>query len=206
VPRGIAKETLTAVTVGVVLGSATRIADSQENVLTWLGSLLAPWILAAFVVGSRSAMWHRAIAMSTATMVIGVIIYYAWWWIFDNGTGLGPFLLFWMVFAPVAGLVFGLAGWMWRAPVSHRLLPVTGVALSGGLIAGESVFFAFTAASLSAAELTLFSASITLGLMKPLVLLHGIRDRLTGFLMTACFLAAGITSVPIIRWLVEVIR
>jgi hypothetical protein len=197
---------LLLVIAGIALGIGTTLADNQENALSWLGSLTAPWIIVSFGLGSISSSWIRSVLSATGAMLTGVVAYYSWMWIFEGGVNLSYFLsvtIFWIVAAPVAGVVFGLCGWLWKhSDRGHWIMGSAVVALVGGTIAGESAFMAFSSAALSNSEITILCSWITVGLMMPLVLLPQRRDRLTGLALTLCCLMIGLAIVPMIRWFV----
>ncbi|TVR72235.1 MAG: hypothetical protein EA415_10115 [Sphaerobacteraceae bacterium] len=186
--------------VGIALGIGTKLADNQENALTWLGSLTAPWIIVSFGFGAVSVNWIRSALSAAGAMLTGILAYYSWMWLFEGGVNLSYFLsvtVLWVAAAPVVGIVFGLCGWMWRHGDRHWLMGSVAVALAGGIIAGESAFMAFSSATLSSAEVTILCIWITVGLMMPLVLLSQRRDRLAGLGLTLCWLMIGLATVPL---------
>jgi hypothetical protein len=194
---------------GMALGIGTKLADNQENALSWLGSLAAPWLLVSFALGSVSNNRFQAVASATGAMLAGVVIYYGWMRAFEGGANLAyvtSHTILWLLLAPIAGVVFGLAGWIWRRSGSHWMLSLLAVAFPGGVVAGESGFMALTAYTLTSAEITLLSLWVTTGLLMPFVLLKGRALKLAGMAMTAGFVLIGLAMIPTMRSLMQGLR
>jgi hypothetical protein len=195
-----------SIVAGFAIGLLTWLADQQENAVTWLGSLTAPWVLLAFLLGTLAGRVRAGIAISMIAMSIGVVVYYAAMRFFASGVNLSYFLsttVIWLLLAPFAGAVFGAAGALWRDVQRQRVVRGLAVGLPGGVIAGESAFFMATASTLTSSETAVLLLFTGIGVGLP-AFLPARGARLAGFGFVMLFAFAGATVVPIIRLLVRV--
>lgn len=195
--------------LGIALGALTRLADNQENALTWLGSLTAPWILAAFVIGALAPRIRHGIVAGASALTLAVVTYYAWMRLFEGGVNLDYFLsitTFWLLLAPPAGAMFGLAGSLWRGNRSRWGLAALAVGVPAGLIAGESAFMAVTASSPSIGEILILAGFAVTGLALPGTLLRERRNRAVAYAVAGGMLLIGLATVSIIRMLVALLE
>ena len=133
---------LVAVVVGVALGVFSLLADGTlpGRLFTLLGSIAAPWALAAFVVGYRATSPRQGALAGAVALVVGVATYYA-------GAGardyaVGELNVVWTVVALVAGPVVGACG----AAISTRREhpPLVAVILPGAMLVAEGLFLLYT--------------------------------------------------------------
>jgi hypothetical protein len=192
---------------GFAIGVLTWLADQQEGAVSWLGSLTAPWVLLAFLLGTLAGRFRTGIVVSVIAMLIGVAAYYICMRVFAGGVNLDYFLsttVLWLILAPLAGVVFGAAGNVWR---DRRRRPASrgfAVGLPGGVIAGESAFFMATAVTLTGAETILLLLFTGVGVGLPSFLPER-RARLTGFGFVILFALIGVAIIPMIRLLVRLL-
>jgi hypothetical protein len=133
---------LVAVVVGVALGVFSLLADGilPGRLFTLLGSIAAPWAIAAFVVGYRAASLRRGALAGTVALVVGVATYYAG--AGARGYAVGELKVVWTVVALVAGPVVGACG----AAISTRREhpPLVAVILPGAMLVAEGLFLLYT--------------------------------------------------------------
>jgi hypothetical protein len=203
------KLTVVIFVVGVALGLLTRVADNQENALSWLGSLAAPWVLTAFAVGALSRRLVHGVAVGAITLTLAVGVYYAYMRVFEGGVTLSYFLsitMLWLLLAPIAGGAFGLCGALWGEGRSHWLIRPVAVATVAGLVAGESAFMLSSAREISTGDGVMLGGLILLGLTLPWLLLRTKRELIAGYVVSGFCLLLGVATVPLIRNLVVMLE
>jgi len=133
---------LVAVVVGVALGVFSLLADGilPGRLVTLLGSIAAPWALAAFVVGYRATSPRQGALAGAIALVVGVATYYAG--AGARGYAVGELNVVWTVVALVAGPVVGACG----AAISTRREhpPLVAVILPGAMLVAEGLFLLYT--------------------------------------------------------------
>ncbi|WP_354699838.1 hypothetical protein DSM112329_00096 [Paraconexibacter sp. AEG42_29] len=126
---------LAAVLGGGVVGLAGRATDhTTSSLLYWAGTLGGPWLLAAFLIGAFAASPRRGAIAGAATLVVGVITYYAIFGLVEERTsrdyalGVGAA---WTAGALPVGAAFGWAGGAWRRTRGPRWAAILTGALLG---------------------------------------------------------------------------
>ena len=142
IPRRRGVVLLVAVVVGVALGIFSLLADGilPGRLVTLLGSIAAPWALAAFVVGYRATSPKQGALAGAVALVVGVATYYAGAGARDHAVG--ELNVVWTVVALVAGPVVGACG----AAISTRREhpPLVAVILPGAMLVAEGLFLLYS--------------------------------------------------------------
>ncbi len=112
---------------GVLLGIASRWVDTAPWAPAWIGMVVTPWLIVAWLAGALSARpWPDGPMSGLAALAATVASY-----LFSAGTDAGSL---WWLLAPVAliaGPAYGWAGAAWRArdPFAAPGLALVGAAL-----------------------------------------------------------------------------
>jgi hypothetical protein len=150
------------------------LPDPVDSIVTNSGS---GWAVLAFVAGAawfRSPVW--VVALAGTLLELGLVVGYYGSVIIRYDQDPPSFWAYvWAAVALVAGPVFGVAGAWWRGPVAWRR--IAGLALLGGLFVAEGVLRATTLPDKPAGWIM-----VALGLVFPLALGHGGREKLYSLL------------------------
>jgi hypothetical protein len=174
---GVAIGALSLLLNGVLPGGSNRLVNSG-----------AVWVVGAFAAGAlrRDGGWRTWLA-GTAVLVGAVGGYYAALVVFEHRT-VSPDVLTgpveWALVGLAAGPVFATAGAWWRDP--RRARRVVALCVLGGVFVAEGAYL--LASHRPPAEVVVVS---TIGVLIPLVLGRGVRDRLYGVVGLAPAAVAG---------------
>jgi hypothetical protein len=113
---------------GLSLGVLTQIGQSVlPDGVSQAANSISPWLLVAFLVGSRMPDRRWAALAGMAALVLALAGYYA---MIELRYGYGAStssLLLWGSAAVVGGPVFGIAGWSWRFEDGWRRAAAVGL-------------------------------------------------------------------------------
>lgn len=110
----------TAVLVGVPIGIVSRMVDTASWAPSWIGSILSPWLAAAWVAGaavSGSRWIGAAMGLAVLAGVTGAYLAMA-------GPDLVRLIPPLSALTVLGGVIWGAAGWGWRLGGRHRALGV----------------------------------------------------------------------------------
>jgi hypothetical protein len=174
------------VIVGLATGVLSQLAqDLLPGEWSQLGNAISPWLLVAFLLGSRMPDARWAVAAGVVALLTAVIGFYATTTIrFGIGGGTSS-LIFWGVGALAGGTVFGLAGFTWGTSPVHRRRALA-LGLLAAVFIGEGLYHWQTLA-----EPTVAAAFAVIGLAIPAVLGRSRNDRLGGYVAIVPALALG---------------
>lgn len=117
---------------GVLLGIASRAIDTAAWAPPWIGSVVTPWLVLAWLAGALTARPWPDGPMSGLTALAATVATY----LFAAGTDASAL---WLVLAPVAliaGPAYGWAGAAWR---SRDAFARPGLALLGAALLVEGL-------------------------------------------------------------------
>jgi len=142
----ILRASIVAVVIGVVLGTMSwwfdRLpVDSPLIVLVAMANAGGPWMVAAFLAGSRFPSTRHAALGGFTALGVAVAVYYAGLALASQMADIARLAaLVWLGAAALAGPLFGAAGRLWAAGADRGR--VVGVAiLAGGLLAEAAYRF-----------------------------------------------------------------
>src|SRR5262245_34784926 len=106
-PSNAAGVLIVAAVVGIALGVFSTLADGiiPGRLITLLGNIAAPWVIAAFEVGYRANSVRQGAIAGAVALVVGVVVYYAIGAV--RGYPVGSLNVLWTVVAMVAGPIVG---------------------------------------------------------------------------------------------------
>ncbi len=166
---------LAAILVGLATGALTQLGQGLlPEGWSALANALSPWLLVAFLVGSRSPGRGWALAGGAVTLLFALLGYYA-----SVALRLGIVssihgaLIFWGIGAVVGGPVFALAGHAWRG--ERPWLRAGAAGLVGAAAVAEGVYLVGILPSPGVG-----AAGIALGVAAPVVLGRSAADRWRG--------------------------
>jgi hypothetical protein len=170
---------------GLATGVLTQVGQSVlPDGWSQAANAMSPWLLVAFLVGSRMPDRRWAAGAGIATLVLALIGYYAMTELrYGIGAGTSS-LIFWGLGAVVGGPVFGIAGLTWRIGRARQQAMAIGLVAAAAIV--EGVYHAVVLAEPSVA-----AGFIVAGLLVPLVLGRSREDRLWGYVGTLPGLALG---------------
>jgi hypothetical protein len=192
---------LIAAVAGLLWGVATMFL--QGILPGTLGAIVANsgagWAVLAFVAG---AIWFRShwwvVAVAGALVELGLVVGYYGSVIIRYDQDPPSFWAYvWAAVALASGPVFGVAGAWWRGAVFWR--HVTGVALLGGLFAGEGVVRLMTLPDRATGWIM-----VVAGALFPLALGRTLAGRLYGLLAVAPAVALALAAFAILDRLTSV--
>lgn len=158
--------------VGLLLGVATQVGQSLlPPGLGQLANSIAPWLTAAFLIGSLRDRPRDAAVNGFVALALALVGYYAMVYVRFGYTGGSASLLLWSMGALVGGVVFGVAGSLWRNGSSTQ--STLGIALLGSAWLAEAGYLARV---LGMVEVAVGYALI--GLAIPVALARTARGRL----------------------------
>jgi len=106
---------------GLAAGVATQLGQGLlPDGWSQAANAISPWLLVAFLLGSRMPDRRWAALAGIAALVLALVGYYAMVQVrFGYGASTSSLLL-WGSAALVGGPVFGIAGWSWRFETAWR--------------------------------------------------------------------------------------
>jgi hypothetical protein len=179
---------------GLSVGVLTQIGQSVlPDGVSQAANSISPWLLVAFVVGSRMPDRRWAAVAGFGVLVFALTGYYA---MIELRYGYGastPSLVRWGIAALVGGPVFGIAGWTWRFEGGwHRAAAI-------GLLAAVAIAEgAYLVQILPDTEVA--AAFIVVGLTVPLVLGRTARERARAYVAVVPALALGALGYIAFLW------
>jgi hypothetical protein len=174
------------VVVGLATGVLSQFAqDLLPGEWSQLGNAISPWLLVAFLLGSRMPDARWAVGAGVGALALAVVGFYATTTLrFGIGGGTSS-LLFWGTGALVGGTVFGLAGYTWWTSPVHRHRALA-LGLLAAVFIGEGLYHWLTLG-----EPTVAAAFAIVGAAVPGVLGRSRDDRLGGYVAIVPALALG---------------
>jgi hypothetical protein len=116
------------VVAGLATGVATQLGQSfLPDGWSHVANAISPWLLVAFLLGSRMPDRPWAAGAGIAALVLALVGYYA---MIELRYGYGAStssVLLWGIAALVGGPVFGVAGWTWRFETGWRRAAAIGL-------------------------------------------------------------------------------
>jgi len=174
--------------VGLATGVVTQLGQGiLPDGWRQVANAISPWLVVAFLVGSRMPDQAWAAGAGVATLALALAGYYAMTEL-RYGIGAGTTsLIFWGLGAVVGGPVFGVAGLTWRVgPPRQRALAI-------GLVAAVAIAEGiYNAVVLS--QPAVGAGFVVAGLVAPLILGRTRDDRLFGYVATLPALALGVAG------------
>jgi Family of unknown function (DUF6518) len=174
------------VAVGLATGVLSQVAqDVLPGEWSQVGNAISPWLLVAFLLGSRMPDARWAVAAGVVALLLAVVGFYATTTLrFGIGGGTSS-LLFWGTGALVGGTVFGLAGYAWWTSPVHRRRALA-LGLLAAVFIGEALYHWLTLG-----EPTVGAAFAVVGAAIPAILGQSRDDRLGGYVAILPALALG---------------
>lgn len=149
--------------VGGSVGFAGRATDYTDSALiSWLGVIGAPWLIAAFLTGVIIGEWRSAIIAGAGSQAFAVAVYYALMYkVEERASGYYALAMTvgWSFFAALLGAGMAYVGALTRSR-SDRIR-ASALAVLSGLLVGEAIF-GFIVWSNQAAR-TVVTAELILG-------------------------------------------
>lgn len=130
-----------AALVGIGLGVFSTLADGiiPGRLVTLLGNIAAPWVIAAFVVGYRASSVKQGAIAGALALLVGVVVYYGIGSVRNYAAG--NLNVIWTVVALFAGPIVGACG----AAISTRRErpPLIAVIIPAAMLIGEGLFLLY---------------------------------------------------------------
>jgi hypothetical protein len=188
-----------AIVGGLLLGAIDLLAQ-RTLPYPWanLANSSAVWAIGAFGIGVwvRAGRWRPAVA-GTVLLLVAVESYHLTATLVQNDELSNLWTkstLWWLLLGMLAGTVFGTAGACARG--SNRWLRIVGLALPGAVLLAEAGVLAYRSANVDAAyradSLQTAAIQAALGILLPLIVGHGIRQRLEGLAASVPLAVAGL--------------
>ena len=171
--------------IGLATGVLTQLGQSiLPDGWRQVANAISPWLLVAFLVGSRMPDRAWAAGAGVMTLALALVGYYAMTGL-RYGIGAGTTsLIFWGLGTVVGGPVFGIAGLAWRAgPPRQRQLAI---GLVAAVAIAEGIYNAVVLSSPAVG-----AGFVVAGLIAPLLLGRTRDDRLFGYVATLPALGLG---------------
>jgi hypothetical protein len=190
-PRRVA---LVAV-VGLLLGVATQIGQGAlPDDWSHIANSISPWLLVAFLLGSRMPDRSWAAAAGFGALVFALVGYYGMVQLRYGYGGSTGALVLWGIAALVGGPVFGVAGWTWRFEDGWRRAAAIG--LLAAVAIAEGIYL-----SRILPEPSVGAGFVIVGLVVPLVFGRSWRDRGRAYVAVLPALALGAVGYIVFLWL-----
>ena len=172
--------------IGLATGVLSQLAqDLLPDAWSQVGNSISPWLLVAFLLGSRMPDRRWAISAGVGALLLAVVGFYATTTIrFGIGGGTTA-LVFWGLGALVGGSVFGLAGCEWRTSPDRRLRALA-IGLLGAVFIAEGLYQLRVVPASSVGP-----AYLVVGAAIPLILGRSWPDRVAGCVAVLPGLALG---------------
>jgi hypothetical protein len=126
------------VALGLGVGVATQLGQGLlPDGWSQAANAISPWLLVAFLLGSRMPDRRSAAIAGIAGLVLALVGYHA---MILVRLGYGPStssLLLWGIAALVGGPVFGIAGWSWRSEIGWRRAAAVGLLAACAIAEGS---------------------------------------------------------------------
>jgi hypothetical protein len=188
-PRAGGRYLLVATLVGLGAGVLTQVGQSVlPDGWSSLANSITPWLLVAFLLGSRAPGDWWAVAAGLIALLMALFGYYATVAIrYEIVASLSGAVVLWMVAAVVGGPVFALAGRWWGDDRPwHRAI---GAGLMGAAAIAEGLYFAvvlgYTPVGL---------AAVLIGVALPVILGRRPGDRTRGLVALAPCVLLGVAG------------
>lgn len=171
--------------IGLATGVLTQLGQGAlPDGWRQVANAITPWLLVAFLVGSRMPDRPWAAGAGIMTLALALVGYYTMTEL-RYGIGAGTTsLIFWGLGTVVGGPVFGIAGLAWRVgpPLRRRLA----IGLVAAVAIAEGIYNAVVLSSPGVG-----AGFIVAGLIAPLILGRTRDDRLFGYVATLPALGLG---------------
>jgi hypothetical protein len=183
------------VTTGLSVGVVTEIGQGLlPDGFSQIANSISPWLLVAFLLGSRMPDRRWAAAAGFGALVFALIGYYAMTQLrFGYGGSTGSLVL-WSIAATVGGPVFGLAGWTWRVEDGWRRAAAIGLLAAVAIAEGCYLILILPEAAVGA-------GFVVVGLCAPLVLGRTVGERGRAYVAVVPALALGVVGYIVFLWL-----
>ena len=161
--------------IGLATGAITQLLQGLlPDGWSQAANAISPWLLVAFLVGSRVADRQWAVFAGVVALAFALVGFYGMTSLrFAIGGGTGSWL-FWGLGALAGGVVFGWAGYEWRhGPHVRRAIAI-------GLLAAVAIAEGIYHLRIEP-EAAIGIGFIVVGLLVPLVAGRSSRDRLGGY-------------------------
>jgi hypothetical protein len=171
--------------VGLLVGIATQIGQSiLPDGVSQAADAISPWLLAAFLFGSRMPDRRWAAIAGIWALVFALIGYYAMIELrYGYGAGAGSLAL-WGSGAIVGGPVFGIAGWTWRFEDGWRRAAAVGLLAAAAIAEGVYQIRIQPEAAIG-------SGFVAAGLIVPLIFGRSMLERGRAYVAIVPALALG---------------
>ena len=176
---------LLVVVAGLATGVATQLGQSVlPDGWSHVANAISPWLLVAFLLGSRMPDRRWAALAGIAALVLALVGYYA---MIELRYGYGAStssLVLWGTAALVGGPVFGIAGWSWRFEAGWRRAAAVGLLAACAIAEGVYLIAILPDPAVGA-------AFVLVGALVPLVFARSAADRGRAYLTVLPALALG---------------
>ncbi|MGH2906101.1 MAG: DUF6518 family protein [Solirubrobacterales bacterium] len=128
--------------VGVSVGLAGRATDHTDSaIVSWLGVIGAPWLIAAFLTGAMIGESRSAAIAGACSQALAVAVYYASMYKIEHGTTARYAFVMtigWSGFAALLGASMAYVGALTRARSAR--VRASALAVLAGLLIGEALY------------------------------------------------------------------
>ena len=181
--------------VGLLVGVATQIGQGiLPDGLSQAANAISPWLLAAFLLGSRMPDRRSAAFAGIGALAFALIGYYAMVQLRFGYGGSKNSLVLWGIAALIGGPVFGVAGWTWRFGSGWRRAGAIG--LMAAVPIAEGLYL-----SRILAEPAVGVGFVAVGLLVPLVFGRTMGERGRAYVAVLPALALGAIGYIAFLWL-----
>jgi len=183
------------VATGLLVGVITEIGQGLlPDGFSQIANSISPWLLVAFLLGSRMPDRRWAAAAGFGTLAFALIGYYALTQLrFGYGGSTGSLVL-WSIAAIVGGPVFGLAGWTWRVEDGWPRAAAIGLLAAVAIAEGCYLIAILPEAAVGA-------GFVIVGMCAPLLLGRTVAERGRAYLAVVPALALGVAGYMVFLWL-----
>ena len=181
--------------VGLLVGIATQIGQTVlPDGVSQAANSISPWLLAAFLLGSRMPDRGWAAAAGFGALIFALVGYYGMIELrYGYGASTGS-LVFWGLGALVGGPVFGLAGLSWRFDDGWRRAGAIGLLAAVAIAEGIYLTRILPAVAVGL-------GFVIVGLVVPLVFGRTLGDRWRAYVAIPPALALGGVGYIAFLWL-----
>ncbi|MFL5674736.1 MAG: DUF6518 family protein [Chloroflexota bacterium] len=174
--------------VGLLVGVVTQVGQGAlPEGIGHVANSISPWLLVAFLLGSRMPDRRWAALAGFGTLAFALIGYYGMTQLrFGYGGGTGSLVL-WSVAAAIGGPVFGVAGWTWRVEDGWRRAAAIG--LLGAVAIAEGCYLISILP-----EAAVGAVFVIVGLCVPMVLGRSMPERGRAYVAVVPALALGVSG------------
>jgi hypothetical protein len=171
--------------VGLLVGIATQIGQGTlPDGVSQVANSISPWLLAAFLLGSRMPGRPWAAAAGVGALIFALVGYDL---MIQLRFGYGPSsssVVLWGIAAVVGGPVFGIAGWTWRFEDGWRRAAAIG--LLAAVAIAEGIYL-----TRILPEPAVGAGFAAIGLLVPLLLGRTTGDRRRAYIAVVPALVLG---------------